>query len=161
ARNAEKTIERAVRSILEQTLTELELVVVDDGSTDRTGAILRSLAAADRRLSVISTQGLGLVGALRSGLERCRGQFIARMDADDEGLPRRLEVTVGALTANPRLGAVGTQIELFRDDRPVSPNMQLYARWLNGLIEPQLLFRDRFVESPLCHPSALLRREAL
>jgi len=68
---------------------------------------------------------------------------------------------VASLEADTRLGAVGTQVEIFREDRPVSPNMRAYERWLNSLTTPDRLFTDRFVESPLCHPSVTLRRAAL
>jgi hypothetical protein len=65
------------------------------------------------------------------------------------------------LEANPALAAVGTQVEIFSEGQPVSPNMQAYGRWLNSLLCPDALYRDRFVESPLCHPSVTFRREAL
>ncbi len=161
ARNAGVTVERAVRSILGQTLRELELVVVDDGSVDATADVLRRLSREDGRLRVVRGEGRGIVPALRLGLGHCRAALIARMDADDEALPQRLEKSVAALEGDPGLAGVGTQIEVFRDDRPVSPNMQLYARWLNGLTSPERLSRERFIESPLCHPSVTLRRSAL
>jgi glycosyltransferase involved in cell wall biosynthesis len=161
ARDAEATVEVAVRSILEQTLSDLEVIAVDDGSSDATGAVLARLAAEDERVRVLTTPGLGLVGALNLGLTACHAPLIARMDADDESLPRRLEVSVAALDANPALAGVGTGVDIFRDDRPPSPNLQAYGRWLSSLTSPELLFRDRLVESPLCHPSVTLRRAAL
>ncbi|MHB8878458.1 MAG: glycosyltransferase family 2 protein [Myxococcaceae bacterium] len=161
ARNAEATLELAVRSILSQSLRELELVAVDDGSTDGTGAMLGAWVGRDSRVRVLEGGGRGLVAALNLGRRHCRGRYLARMDADDESLPERLEQSVLALEADASLCGVGTQVELFRDDRPVSPNMAAYGRWLNSLTSPERLFQERFVESPLCHPSATLRREAL
>ncbi len=161
ARNAEATVERAVRSILRQTLRALELVVVDDGSTDATSGLLERLAREDGRIVTLRGEGRGIAHALQLGLARCRAPLIARMDADDEALPERLERSVAALGADGALAGVGTQVEIFRNDRPVSPNMQLYARWLNGLTSPERLARERFIESPLCHPSVTLRRAAL
>ncbi len=161
ARNAAATVERAVRSILEQTLGDLRLLAIDDGSTDGTLGRLEALADEDARVEVLSTPPRGLVAALNDGLSRCDAPYLARMDADDESLPQRLERSVAALEANPALAAVGTQVELFRDDRPASPNMQAYAAWLSGLTEPSALFHDRFVESPLCHPSITARRARL
>ena len=161
ARNAAPTVASAVRSVLAQTRPALEIIVVDDRSTDGTAAILRGLASEDSRLKVIPGTGSGLVAALNLGLGHCRGDYVARMDADDESLPERLAASVAALEADPSLAAVGTQVEIFREDRPVSPNMQAYARWMNGLTTPERLFADRLVESPLCHPSATLRRAVL
>ena len=161
ARNAEGTLERAVESIRAQTFTSWELIAVDDGSTDRTPRLLAELARRDARIRVVRGNGSGLVDALRLGLSECAGEWVARMDADDESLPHRFEHSVAALRADPELAAVGTQVEIFREDRPVSPNMELYARWLNSLTCAERLRRERFVESPLCHPSATLRRAAL
>lgn len=161
ARNAEDTIERAVASILLQTLSDFELVAIDDGSSDATAKLLAAYAAADPRVRVVSTPGVGLVEALARGHEVARAPLLARMDADDESLPRRLELSVAWLEAHPELAGVGTGVEIFRDDRPPSPNLVAYGRWLSSLTDPLTLFHDRFVESPLCHPSVLLRREAL
>jgi glycosyltransferase involved in cell wall biosynthesis len=160
-RDAAATVEHAVESIRAQTFRDWELIAVDDACTDGTPRLLAHLAAREPRLRIVRGEGKGLVAALRTGLCACQGRLVARMDADDESLPRRLEVSVAALQADPELAAVGTQVEIFREDRPVSPNMERYARWLNSLTTPELLRRERFVESPLCHPSVTLRRSAL
>lgn len=160
-KDAQGTIAQAVESVLRQTVNALELVVVDDGSTDDTPRILAQLACTDPRITVARGEGAGLCAALQRGLTLCTAPFVARMDGDDEAFPERLERSLAALEANPALWAVGTQVEIFREDIPPSPNMQAYARWLNGLTTPEALFRDRLVESPLCHPSVTLRRQAL
>lgn len=161
ARNAAGTVELAVRSMLSQSVRELELIAIDDRSTDATGDVLRRLAREDERVRVIEGPGRGLVAALNLGLSACRADYIARMDADDESFPRRLERSLAALEADQTLAAVGTQLEIFRTDRPVSPNMAAYGRWLSSLTTPERTFSDRFVESPLCHPASTLRHAAL
>jgi glycosyltransferase involved in cell wall biosynthesis len=160
-RDARATVACAVESVLAQTFEALELVTVDDGSRDGTPEVLARLARRDGRMRVLTTAPRGLVPALTTGLAECRGEYVARMDADDESLPTRLHDSVEALSRDASLAAVGTQVEIVRADRPVSPNMQAYARWLNALVTPELLFADRFVESPLCHPATTLRRSAL
>jgi len=122
---------------------------------------LQAFAQKDARIRVVAGEGRGLPAALALGRTHCRGSLIARMDADDECLPQRLERSVAALEADHTLGAVGTQVEIVRGDRPVSPNMQVYASWLNAMTDPDLLFQERLVESPLCHPSTLIRAAAL
>jgi len=161
ARDAAGTVELAVRSLLRQTFADFELLAVDDGSRDETPAVLARLAAEDARVRVLRTGGLGIVGALNLALAEARGAFIARMDADDESLPTRLARSLAALEADARLAGVGTGVEIFRDDRPPSPNFLAYGRWLSSLTTPERLFAERLVESPLCHPSVLLRREPL
>lgn len=162
ARDAADTVEAAARSILDGSFRDLELLAIDDGSTDGTRAALERLAAGDARVRVLSSGGKGLVAALELGRREARApRYLARMDADDVSLPQRLERQLAALEREPSLWAVGTQVELFSRGDPLSPNLALYAQWLNGLTTTDALYRDRLVESPLCHPSALLRREAL
>lgn len=159
-RNCERTVGRAVTDILGQTERDLELIAVDDGSTDSSFTILEALARTDARLKVLRTESKGVVHAANLAFSHAQAPFIARMDADDECDPRRLALSLAALEAEPSLSGVGTQVELFRDDCPVSPNLQRYAQWLNSLTTADALFADRLVESPLCNPSITLRREA-
>lgn len=159
ARNAESTIELAVRSVLAQTFGDFELIAINDGSTDATREKIE--AFNDPRIRVLSTTGIGIPHALNLGLREARGELIARMDGDDESLPTRFELSVKALDENPSWAGVGTGVEIFRDDHPPSPNFQSYGQWLSSLTSPELLFRDRFIESPLCHPTMLLRAEPL
>lgn len=162
ARNAAATVEAAVRSVLDDGFSELEVLAVEDGSTDGTGAVLERLARADPRVRVLQGGGRGLVHALELARREARApRYLARMDADDVSLPGRFQAQLLALEADPALAAVGTGVEVFRDDRPVSPNLRAYAAWLNALTTAEAAWRDRCVESPLCHPSVLLRRDAL
>jgi len=161
ARNAEATITRAISSLQSQTFGNFELLAIDDGSTDATASIIARLAARDPRLRLLSTGGAGLVASLNAGLAVARAPLIARMDADDESLPTRFERSVEALSADATLSGVGTAVEIVREDQPVSPNLQRYGAWLGSLRSPQRLFADRFIESPLCHPSVMLRADSL
>ena len=161
ARDAEGTVEAAARSILGQTLADLELLAVDDGSRDGTGAVLAGLAREDARVRVLHGGGAGLVAALQAALGEARGAYLARMDADDVSLPRRLEASVAALEAEPGLTGVAAGVELFRDDVPPSPSMRAYVAWMNGLTDAARLHRERFIESPLCHPAVCLRTAAV
>lgn len=160
-RDAASTLDAAVGSMLGQTLEQFELLAIDDGSTDGTPARLAALAARDSRIRVLRTPGVGIAPALEVGRAEARAPFLARMDADDVSEPTRLEKSVRALEADSSLAGVGTGVALFREDRPPSPNLELYARWLNSLTDPRTLRRERFIESPLCHPSVTLRREAV
>lgn len=161
ARDAAQTVDAAVASMRAQSLRDFELLAIDDGSSDDTAARLHRAAEDDARVRVLSTGGVGLVGALTLGLRHARGELVARMDADDVSLPTRLARSLAALEAQPGWSGVGTGVEIVRVDRPPSPNLQAYGRWLSSLTSPERLFRDRFIESPLCHPSVLLRAEAL
>ncbi|HET9452490.1 MAG TPA: glycosyltransferase family A protein, partial [Aggregicoccus sp.] len=141
-RDAERTVARAVESLLQGTLREVQVACVDDGSRDGSRAVLEGLARADARVQVLDSGGQGIVAALNLALAHARSPYVARMDADDEALPRRLEASVAALEEDARLAGVGTGVSLFREDRPVSPSLQAYASWLNGLTTAEQLFRE-------------------
>lgn len=107
ARDAEDFLELALESVLRQTVRELELIVVDDGSSDRTPQILERVR--DHRLRVIrNEESKGLAFALNRGLESANGRFVARMDADDVALPGWLERELALLRSRESLGVVGS-----------------------------------------------------
>lgn len=97
--NMEETVEKAVRSVMEQTYRNFELVVVDDGSTDSTPAILDSLAAEDGRVRVIHQKNQGRAGARSTGVKNARGEYLAWLDADDWMEKEALEKLIGAIDA--------------------------------------------------------------
>jgi glycosyltransferase involved in cell wall biosynthesis len=101
AYNAERYIASAVESILAQTFSDFELLVVDDGSTDGTMTILRAYAARDGRVRVIEAAHQGISAAANRGVAEARRRWIARMDADDIALPNRLERQLAAAAAEP------------------------------------------------------------
>lgn len=106
--NAERYLREAVDSILAQTVTDFELIAVDDGSKDASKSLLESYARRDPRVRVISRPNTGIVGALNDGLEVARGEFIARMDGDDWVTPQRFEKQVAFLQAHPTCVCVGS-----------------------------------------------------
>lgn len=110
AYNAVRFIGRALESILTQTMSDLELIVIDDGSTDGTGAVIDAYAARDRRMRLEHQANSGLPKALNRAIELARGKYIARLDADDIALPDRLERQVALLDSRPEVGIVGGSI---------------------------------------------------
>jgi hypothetical protein len=155
-RDAAATVAAAARSILDQRGIELELIAVDDGSRD--DGPRRLAALGDPRIVAIRSGGIGVAGALRAGLAVARGALIARMDADDLAHPDRLRRQRALLDEEPRLGAVGTRVRVTGGG---GPGLHRYVAWQNALVSPDDHARELFVESPLCHPSVVLRRRAL
>ncbi len=112
--NGERYLRPALDSILRQTVADFELVVVDDGSTDSTPAVLSALD--DPRLRVIRNEAQrGLAGALNRGLDDVRGRYVARMDADDIALPHWLERVLARMESAPRVALVGAGVLEFDD----------------------------------------------
>lgn len=158
--DAQDTVDDAVGSILEQTFGNLELIVVDDGSTDSTLDRLHSWAGKDPRVRVLSLSHAGIIEALNAGLVACKGGLIARMDADDHAYPDRLAKQVRFLSDHPEIAVVGCYVEAFPGDQ-VQEGFRRYMEWLNSLDTPKRIARDIFVESPLAHPSAMIRADWL
>ncbi len=153
AHDAAATLPLAVRSILRQSLADLELVVVDDCSTDETHALLA--AVDDPRLVVERNErNLGLAASLNRGLERARARWIARLDADDVALPDRLERQLALVERRPGLAVLGTAVlEIdaagVSGARHVPPVGAAAVRW------------HALCSSPFFHPTVLVDREAL
>jgi len=162
-RNAADTLGEALASLWIQTHREFRVIAVDDGSTDATAAILESHAAQDRRLTVIRTEPRGLVPALetaRAEAATTNATLVARMDADDKSHPDRLAMQVRYLGDNPQVSVVGCKVRIFPHDR-VKGGWARYDEWINGLFSPAGHARESHVESPLAHPSVMMRAQAL
>jgi GT2 family glycosyltransferase len=108
--NAEAYVAEAVESILAQTYGDFEFLIIDDGSTDRSLAILERYAAQDARIRLSSRPNSGYVVRLNEMLDEARGEFIARMDADDIAMPARFAKQLDFLNAHPDFVAVGSRI---------------------------------------------------
>jgi glycosyltransferase involved in cell wall biosynthesis len=104
--NAARTIRVAIASIQNQTISNIRIILVDDGSTDGGPAILREIAAADPRVDIVTQPNRGIVDARNAGLARCRSGFVAWLDADDLASPDRLEAQLQYLASNPECVAV-------------------------------------------------------
>ena len=104
--NGEKYLQEAIDSILEQTFKDFEFLIINDGSTDKTGEILESYH--DLRIKIINNEkNIGLTKSLNKGLKLARGEYIARQDADDISMPERLEKEVEFLETHQDYAVVG------------------------------------------------------
>jgi glycosyltransferase involved in cell wall biosynthesis len=162
-RDALPTLDAALDSLAAQTLADYEIVAVDDGSRDGSAERLAERARQEPRLRVLHTGGAGLVAALNLGLAQARAPLVARFDADDLAHPRRLALQAARLRAEPGLDALGCRVELFGDGDCAAGNagMRRYVAWLNALVDHDAILRDIYVESPLAHPSVVLRAARL
>ena len=115
AYNAMPYLPEAVRSILDQTVRDFTFLIIDDGSTDATGAYLEQLT--DPRVRVVRAARRGLGAALNHGVDLCETEFLARMDADDVSLPLRFDRQQAFLRQHPEVGMVGSQFGYFGGDR--------------------------------------------
>lgn len=159
-RNAEAYFEQALASVASQTYEDIEVLMVNDCSTDYSISIAEHWCGKDCRFRLADSSGEGLVDALNTGLRLCRGSWVARMDADDICMPdrigRQLEL---ARRCGPRT-VVTCRVRSFPRDL-VSEGYRAYENWLNRLTEPEEIEKNLFVESPVPHPTAFYHRGVL
>jgi glycosyltransferase involved in cell wall biosynthesis len=142
----------AAESILGQTLSNLELLIIDDGSQDATPAMLDRLAASDQRIRVLRQAPLGVTAALNRGLGEAKATFVARMDADDIAAPERLARQHAALNAHPNAAAIGSGCRVIdRDGRLLG-----YRR---PPTQPKAIRQVLLRGNCMIHPTIMLRRE--
>ncbi|MCH2210263.1 MAG: glycosyltransferase [Fuerstiella sp.] len=154
--NAECTIKCAVQSILSQTLRNFELLVIDDGSTDRTPEILDQVQ--DKRVQVVRTEHQGVAGAANLGNRLAKAAIIARMDADDTADPQRLACQLAHLQQHG-LDVVGSRVQIQPKNGRLTKGMARYEQWINKeTISSEMILALRFVEFPLVNPSIMARR---
>jgi len=154
-RDEEAYLGEALASLSAQTLSGIEVIVVDDGSSDGSAAIAEAHARGDSRFRVVRQPPLGMVAASERARSEARAPLIARMDADDVALPERLELQAAAIREEG-LAAVGGRVEYFPE---TSDGMRAYAAWLNGLVTVEAAERDLWVECPLPGPGLTARAE--
>ncbi len=153
--DAEATVVRAARSILDGDWQDLELVAVDDGSSDR--SIERLCGLDDSRVRVLAVPHEGIATALNRGVAAARAPVIARMDADDVSHPERIGRQLARL-AEGDVQMVGCAVRIVDSGGAAVPSMRRYERWINSLLEPEAIAAMRFVESPLVHPTVMATR---
>lgn len=159
-RNGGRWLAAGLASLARQSLPAFEVIAVDDGSDDGSGVLLDGWAGRDPRFTVVHQPAEGLVAALNRGLGHCRAPLVARMDADDISHPRRLELQAARFAARPEVGVVSCLVRHF-PTRGVATGFRLYEEWLNSVVTHDEISRERFVESPVAHPSVMARREVL
>ncbi len=145
--NGERYLREAIDSILKQTYTAFEFLIINDGSTDNSVAIIKSYD--DPRITLIHNEGnLKLIATLNKGLDLARGKYIARMDCDDISLPERLERQVEFMERNAHIGVCGTWVKV------LVSGFRLTARYPTEpkAIKTQMLFR-----TAIAHPTVMMR----
>ena len=158
--NAAATLTETLASIQAQSCEDFEVVGIDDGSEDESGDVLLEWSRRDGRFRALLADHGGIVAAPNRGLPWCRGEYVARMDADDRMHPERLEKQRAWLEADRSLSVVSCLVEIF-PRAATGEGMLVYEAWLNGLVDSAAIEREFFIESPIAHPSAMMRREEL
>jgi glycosyltransferase involved in cell wall biosynthesis len=150
--NAALYIEESIKSILNQTYSNFELIVIDDGATDNSAELIKKFK--DDRIRFYSQSNMGMAKTLNKAIDMANGKFIARQDADDISLPQRFEKQVQFLLASPEVNLLGTSAEII----PVQNNIR---RFHKHPVDDAQLKIDLFFDNPFVHSSVMMRVEAL
>ncbi len=155
AYNASEYLAETIKSVINQTYTDFELLVIDDGSTDDTADIVRDFGKQDSRVRLISQENQGVSVARNTGIKMAQGEFIAFLDADDLWLPNKLALHVQHLSANPNIGLSFARVEFMTfDGKPT-------RKYSNPPFK-NITAKKLYEENPAVTPSnALFRRMAL
>lgn len=151
AYNAEKFIEESIKSILNQSFNDFELIIVNDGSKDSTKKIIDFYRKKDKRIVLVDNKkNFGLQVSLNRGLEKARGKYIARMDADDISLPRRFEIQFNYLEKNKDVFLIGGSAIVINEE---GERMGCLIKGGN----PKKIKRKLMESNPIIHPSIMFR----
>lgn len=148
--NHARYLDRTMQSVLTQTFIDLEIIVIDDGSTDDTAERLARWQQRDRRVVVESKPQGGLSSALNRGLSRVRGEFTARLDSDDIALPDRLAKQVAYLRSHADVGMLGGCMTLMAAD-------ERKLRSAHYLLEPAAIRSAMYRASAIASPTSMIR----
>lgn len=150
AYNAEKYIGQAIESILNQTYSNFEFIIINDGSNDKTKEVILSYKD-DRIIYLENERNFGIVVTLNKGLEKANGEYIARMDADDIAEPNRFEKQIKYLDKNIEIGVLGSGICTFGEN--IESKKRLFTTNADQL-KAELIF-----SSCIAHPTVMIRKE--
>lgn len=155
AYNSARYLRSAIESILGQTFTDFELIVVDDCSKDDTWAIVEEYAGRDPRVIALrNDKNLNLANALNRAIGVARGEYIVRMDHDDIAMPQRVERQVAFLDRNPNVGIVGSTMGIM-DEQERALGLRRYN------LTDEEVRRNIILYSPCCHPATAIRKDVL
>lgn len=150
--NGEKYIRETMDSVLNQTFADFEFIIINDASKDSTEEIIKSYED-DRIVYLINEQNLGVAGTLNRGIEHAKGEYIARIDADDIAMPQRFEKQVAFMDTHPDVGVCGSHIRIFEEDG--TERDYIYSE-TDVELRVDMLFNSGFA-----HPAVMIRKSVL
>ncbi len=153
--NGEKYLNEAIDSILNQTFKDFEFIIIDDASSDKTLSIIKQYNDKDKRIVLIQNEkNIGLTKSLNKGIKLAKGDYIARMDADDVSKNERFQYQIDFLQRNQDITIVGTYMAF------IDKNGKKFKIWKTPLDHENI--REELKHgSAFCHGSVMIRRDAM
>lgn len=159
-KNTEAFIGECIQSIISQTYTNWELIIIDDHSTDNSYNIVNAFAENEPRIKLLKNTGNGIIDALKLAFKTSTGKFITRMDSDDIMANNKLEVLVNQLKTHGKQH-VATGLVQYFSDAGISDGYQQYETWINNLTKTGSNYNEIYKECVIASPCWMLHREDL
>lgn len=157
-KNTEAYISECLDSIVKQSYANWEAIFVDDASSDISWSIVKNYADTDYRINVFKNKGDGIIDALKTAFNHCKGEYITRMDSDDIMVEHRLSTMLQSLINHGRKHLAIGQVKYFRKDG-VSNGYMRYENWINSLTEKGTNYDDIYKECVIPSPCWMLHRD--
>lgn len=153
--NGAKFLQQAIDSILNQTYTDFEFIIIDDGSSDESAAIIAKSASVDKRIKFLQNKkNSGICVTLNNGLDVAKGEYIVRMDCDDISEPNRIEEQVTFMDSHREYGVVGSKIRIFGEGIQKSYIFDFDEDW-------RMNIANMIFATCVAHPAVIIRKEVL
>lgn len=156
--NAQNTLEKAIQSIINQTFSDFELLLINNNSTDSSKEIAFYYEKKYPQIRLFNEKKQGVVFASKLGLDFAKGKYIARMDSDDVAHPERLLLQSNFLNQNINIQAVSSLVSYFSESKNTL-GFERFVNWSNSIQSTEEIWLNRFVEFPLVNPTLMFRRE--
>lgn len=150
-------LQLAIESILQQTYRDFKLLLIDNAGNADSLTLVNKFVEVDSRCLLLHEDRPGIAFALNRGLEECVGPFVARMDADDIAMPERLLKQLEYLQQHSEVGAVSCQTSVYPVNESNTGIIE-FVQWQNNILSAEDHYLNRFIESPVAHPTLLMRR---
>jgi glycosyltransferase involved in cell wall biosynthesis len=153
--NADKYLKDAIDSILNQTYSNFEFIIIDDSSTDNSWFIIKNYQKIDKRIVARKNRkNSGVAATLNKALKLCHGEYVARMDADDISLPKRFQIQLHYLKKHPEIVGVGTQVNIINNSNKIT-GKRYFPTTTNDC------YQFLMITSPVQHPTLMVRTQAI
>lgn len=153
--NADKYLKDAIDSILNQTYSNFEFIIIDDSSTDNSWSIIKNYQKIDKRIVARKNRkNSGVATTLNKALKLCHGEYVARMDADDISLPKRFQIQLHYLKKHPEIVGVGTQVNIINNSNKITGKRYFPTTTKD-------CYQFLMITSPIQHPTLMVRTQTI
>jgi glycosyltransferase involved in cell wall biosynthesis len=153
--NAERYVSESILSILSQSYTDFEFIIINDGSTDNSGAIIKHIAQDDKRILYYEQKNMGLIYSLNKAIDLSTGEYLIRMDADDVSSSERIETMIKYMDTHPELVVLGSYANC------IDSTGKIIGRIDNLKLENKKIKKWLFFKNQMIHPSVCIRKSLL